>query len=419
MKSRIFSILLCIILAGVVFGVKDNNAKLDGKSFLQNETIEETESLILSGNNFKDYPENTGFKSVKRENYYCYGKLTDKQKVIYNEMVKCAERMSKETKTFDDVTEIDVSIAFSAILTDFPQFFWMGYNCMYITLGDKVGFSFKDTFVYCETVEERDELNKEINEKIKNIVEFSVKPSMSEYETELKLHDYICEKMIYNTHVAEKDKDNLTEEDNKNWNILGFFEHGKGVCESYSKIFQLLMYNVGIECTRVSGKTDESHMWNAVKIDGKWCYVDLTWDDGEIGTHKYNHSNMNMDDKILQLKHKMYSNKISQVSDKDIKKGKFNFFNEKTFNDNYYYVRQGLVVDASNFISVVTKNITMRNDVSGSCSNEFCLLNGKVTMDIIDKMIGDYDIFQNLDGFNTLSAYMLPSGNAFILEAKR
>ncbi len=60
-------------------------------------------------------------------------------------------------------------------------------------------------------------------------------------------------------------------------------ETKKGVCEAYARTLQLCLSKLGIECVVIHGLqtkgTPEDHMWNAVKIDGKWYAVDATWDD--------------------------------------------------------------------------------------------------------------------------------------------
>ena len=57
----------------------------------------------------------------------------------------------------------------------------------------------------------------------------------------------------------------------------------EGVCEAYSRSMQLILQKLGIDCVLVHGVQTsgepESHMWNAVKLDGEWYAVDATWDD--------------------------------------------------------------------------------------------------------------------------------------------
>ena len=53
---------------------------------------------------------------------------------------------------------------------------------------------------------------------------------------------------------------------------------GKGTCESFERIYQKLLTKAGLENARMEGN---GHTWNAVRIDGKWCQVDVNWDDDD------------------------------------------------------------------------------------------------------------------------------------------
>ena len=57
-----------------------------------------------------------------------------------------------------------------------------------------------------------------------------------------------------------------------------------GVCEAYSKMFQVLCYAVGINANQVTGV---GHIWNVVLLDGEWYQVDVTWDDSDTSGHMY------------------------------------------------------------------------------------------------------------------------------------
>lgn len=78
----------------------------------------------------------------------------------------------------------------------------------------------------------------------------------------------------------------------------------EGCCESYAKLTKLLCDKLGVECIIVDGC---DHMWNQVKIDGKWYIVDSTWGDagdvandwflliGSDSVHDENHTVENYD----------------------------------------------------------------------------------------------------------------------------
>ena len=57
-----------------------------------------------------------------------------------------------------------------------------------------------------------------------------------------------------------------------------------GVCQGYAVAFYVFMNELGIPCTLMLGDaldngTSIGHAWNAVKLDGYWYFVDVTWDD--------------------------------------------------------------------------------------------------------------------------------------------
>ncbi|MBI1226951.1 MAG: hypothetical protein GC192_17095 [Bacteroidetes bacterium] len=71
------------------------------------------------------------------------------------------------------------------------------------------------------------------------------------------------------------------------------FKAKKGVCADYSQIFKAMCDAVGLEAVVVTGDArdfhrpyrnnqNNSHAWNAVKIDGQWRLMDATWAAGYV-----------------------------------------------------------------------------------------------------------------------------------------
>ena len=65
----------------------------------------------------------------------------------------------------------------------------------------------------------------------------------------------------------------------------------KTVCQGYAMLTYKMLTEAGIKCRIISGKADngseiESHAWNLVNLNGKWYYLDTTWDDG-TNSYKY------------------------------------------------------------------------------------------------------------------------------------
>ncbi|MBE5809124.1 MAG: hypothetical protein E7317_12405 [Clostridiales bacterium] len=85
----------------------------------------------------------------------------------------------------------------------------------------------------------------------------------NDWETALNLHDYVTMHTYYD----------LTYE---YYGADGVFARGYGVCDSYSKAYEMLLTEAGITSQRITGG---GHAWNAVKLEGTWYHVDCTWDD--------------------------------------------------------------------------------------------------------------------------------------------
>ncbi len=86
------------------------------------------------------------------------------------------------------------------------------------------------------------------------------------WQTALNLHDWLTNNAYYDLNYEY-------------YGVDGVLLRGYGVCDSYSKAYQMLCDAAGVPVSRVTGWAGESHAWNAIEIDGEWYYVDVTWDD--------------------------------------------------------------------------------------------------------------------------------------------
>ena len=99
---------------------------------------------------------------------------------------------------------------------------------------------------------------------------------MPDYLKLLLIHDWIINNTRYNI-------ENMEEVGNHT--AYGVLVKGSSVCMGYAEAANLLLQAAGIETRYVSGfginasGHRESHAWNAVKLDGDWYMLDITWDD--------------------------------------------------------------------------------------------------------------------------------------------
>ena len=112
----------------------------------------------------------------------------------------------------------------------------------------------------------------------------------SEYDMALWLHDWTLDQLEY--------------DHNLNWCSAesGLTRH-QGTCESYQRTYSKLLDAAGITNGRITGN---GHTWNAVKIDGKWCQMDLTWDDTSdnwYGDLDQRHLYFGLTDELMAIAH--------------------------------------------------------------------------------------------------------------------
>lgn len=140
----------------------------------------------------------------------------------------------------------------------------------------------------------------------------------SEYDMALWLHDWTLDQLEYDHGL--------------NWCSAesGLTRH-QGTCESYQRIYSKLLDAAGIANGRVTGN---GHTWNAVKIDGKWCQMDLTWDDTSdnwYGDLDQRHLYFGLTDELMAIAH----------SDHTANYQKADYTYRSTDLSNNYFVRNG------------------------------------------------------------------------------
>ena len=140
----------------------------------------------------------------------------------------------------------------------------------------------------------------------------------SEYDMAMWLHDWTLDQLEYDHSL--------------NWCSAesGLTRH-QGTCESYQRIYSKLLDAAGIANGRITGN---GHTWNAVKIDDKWCQMDLTWDDTSdnwYGDLDQRHLYFGLTDELMAIAH----------SDHTTNYQKNDYAYRSTDLSNNYFVRNG------------------------------------------------------------------------------
>lgn len=143
----------------------------------------------------------------------------------------------------------------------------------------------------------------------KQVVNNNTTASMTSYEKEIAIHDYIVKNTAY---YPGSDLNEKTIGD-PIFGAEGVLLNGVAVCQGYAEAMKLLMNLSGVECEVVVGTATnsngtENHAWNLVKLDDEWYHLDPTWDDptpDRPGVTSYSY--FNMTDAMIKKDHTISS----------------------------------------------------------------------------------------------------------------
>ncbi len=255
------------------------------------------------------YPK-TAYTSIPKEEYMYYRSLNSNMKKLYNTLCEHIECMSDGFIDLGAVTDDDIAHLITCIRSDRPEYFWLGRDYVINTKSNgqkQVAFKFKSedySINYLYSVSERNKILSTIKSKLSSLE--SVVINKLEYARELAIHDFVVNNCTYDD-TALKNSDSKPYA----YNIVGPFTQKKAVCEGYARTIQLINNHFGIKTSVVVGTASSgNHMWNIVKIDGDYYYLDATFNDSN---DKIMYSYFNISTKVLNRSHKLDSELYSKV----------------------------------------------------------------------------------------------------------
>ena len=111
-----------------------------------------------------------------------------------------------------------------------------------------------------------------INEVVDRVIKENITDSMTTSQKLKIIHDYIIDNTKYDT-LKSKNINDMTYKSNT---AIGVLLEGYGICSGYSDAMSIFLDKLGIDNYKISNDT---HIWNLVKVNNKWLHIDLTWDD--------------------------------------------------------------------------------------------------------------------------------------------
>lgn len=200
-----------------------------------------------------------------------YNNLKEKEKLLYDKIVKSYKKLEKEVKLdlksygCDVYEGCDVSIVavWNSVMLDHPELLQLsGMSYRYYNDSPIVDLYFKSglyfDFQYSISIM-----------RIQRIID-NIKKDTNDMSEKEKV------KYVYEWIGRNNDYDTIFTYSSENQSAYSSFINHRGVCAAYAKVSQIIFQNIGIESYMVHGKSTGNHMWNMVKVDGKYYFYDST-----------------------------------------------------------------------------------------------------------------------------------------------
>lgn len=222
-----------------------------------------------------------------------YNSLSYREQLLYDSITIAAENLKEESEVIGtSYTMNDLMHIISCIRADRADLFYVCfddlvlYNASHKT---KIGMVYIDSKKDIKAM--RAEYSKALEEALKHI-----DPSMTEFEKEVALTDYITDNCIY-TSLS----DDMFESTS-----YGALVKGQAMCDGYAYAVKELLTAAHIDTMVVFGSANGTeHVWNMVNIDSNYFHLDVTWNDNDSNKNKglYFHGYFNMSDEEIRKDH--------------------------------------------------------------------------------------------------------------------
>lgn len=250
--SLIICILLCLL---VLFNIDTISDKL--ATFLEND---KKVSLASPNNYYRNYD----FKFVKQSESYIPYSYQDILDIIYSTLNNGWDTFTfycpdEYTECLKDINKISKDTTLLSNINNYVHPY-NNYSKIGIVSNTTGEITINTTKLYSE--QDIDKLNKGVDE----IITKYITSDMSDDDKVLKIHDYIINNTRYDINKVNE----------ASYTALGPLFNGTAVCSGYADLMALFLNKFGIKNYKIASNT---HVWNALFINGEWLHLDLTWDD--------------------------------------------------------------------------------------------------------------------------------------------
>lgn len=213
----------------------------------------------------------SGDIEVPLSSQYIFNSLTDKERPVFNRMYSGANNYKYSIRV-GGMKEKEFSDLCMKFYSCGSEMFYISGVIKYRVSGSgNISECYFNYDYYTGSANNmREELSKKEDEILSGITD-----SMTDVEKIRYIHDYLIENITYDADALDCD------------NVYGALIKQRTHCQGFSKSVCCLCDKLGIESMLVTGNAGGPHMWNMVKVGGKWYNLDVTWDDPDFGGRKF------------------------------------------------------------------------------------------------------------------------------------
>jgi hypothetical protein len=171
----------------------------------------------------------------------------------------------------------------------------------------------------------------EVEEEINSILSL-IKPSMSDVEKALVVHEYFLLNYSYDYTYDPVYEGKSAE----SYTAYGIMANKRGACNAYTEAYKYIMERLGIPCIRVIS-TAMDHAWNMISIDGEWYHVDVTHDDSNEPGNGHHMNFLRSDKGIAETGHYGWDGGVAASSTKYDNAFWINVLSYIYYIDGYFY----------------------------------------------------------------------------------
>ena len=289
--KRLFCLLLCISVLFVSMGTISLAVYED--SLIITKRIEDNWIVDVKGENLPEISDFDNKKYYHQSNEYslhydAYSQLDQAQKIIYDAVVANPGKLSITVNfpdgvfSYSNYTQAYLTELMDALCTDRPDiFYYAGYGTNGGSLHSNGKYVKSINYicgVYDSSIYTSSNLTSYYNTLMNKLNSLQFDMS-NRYNFIMSVHDYLADTVYY---------PDLNSSDYKMsaHDAYGALVEGRAVCQGYSDAVKLICDKYNIPCVCISGSSNGGgHMWNAIQMeDGKWYFIDLTWDDQDSRT---------------------------------------------------------------------------------------------------------------------------------------